>query len=76
MKVTVTHLNKLNRWLEETDPEKLHAEDTELMKQLKVLVGREEAGESLIVMYHAAIFMETRANYLLLARLAHRAHLL
>lgn len=76
MKVTATHLTKLTQWLEETDPEKLHAEVTNLLKQTKVLVGREDVGENLIVMYNAAIFLETRAIYLLLARLARRANVL
>lgn len=76
MKVTATHVNKVSKWLDETDPEKLHAEAAKLMSQLKILAGREDVGESLMVMYNATIFLETRAIYLLLARLARRANVL
>lgn len=76
MKVTVTHINKLSKWLNETNPEKLHTEATQLLKQVKILMDKEDMGEELNVVYNAATFLETRAVYLLLARLARRANVL
>ncbi|TSC75183.1 MAG: hypothetical protein G01um101444_29 [Parcubacteria group bacterium Gr01-1014_44] len=63
-----THTDKLSKWLEETDPEKWHAEATNVMKQLKDLIGQEGTEEAANLIYNAATFMETRACYLLLQR--------
>lgn len=76
MKVTLIHSKQLLKWLNETDPKKLHVEATKLLKQLESLVGKEDIGEAINVVYNTATFLETRAIYLLLTRFARRANVL
>ncbi len=68
VKVTVTSIDELSKWLKETDPEKLHTEATKIVEQLKNLAGREDIGEEANLIYGGATFLEARATYLLLKR--------